>query len=102
MRSSATGCSSAGGNATARAWPVHDSFLSSLMPTRELGCTWQAEALRPDPVMELQHVMGMSGEHARALSWCPGTNEAVFVSNSLVVAQVGVGKQHPLLWPPRG
>jgi WD repeat-containing protein 90 len=68
--------------------PGHVSFadVSPGTAATVLGAK-KACAILPDPVMELQHVMGMSGEHARALAWCPGTAEAVFVSNNMVVAQ---------------
>lgn len=37
--------------------------------------------------MELQHVIGMGGEHARALTWCPSGREVVYVCNHSLVAQ---------------
>ena len=59
--------------------------------------------IRPEPVMQLQHCIGMSGDHARALVWCPGGREVVFVSNNTVIAQVrtavgdgGGGGQSPI------
>lgn len=44
-------------------------------------------ALQPDPICELSAVIGFSGEHARAVVWCPTSNEVVFPSNNVVIAQ---------------
>eukprot|EP00959_Pyramimonas_sp_CCMP1952_P147910 3095419-Pyramimonas_sp.AAC.1 len=50
--------------------------------------------LQPDPICELQAVVGFSGEQPRAVTWCPSGNEVVFPSNNVVIAQV------PLLTTP--
>merc|ERR1712023_189637 len=57
-------------------------FSTTIIPTERNGGTF---TLRPDPIMELEAVVGFRGTYANTLLWSTGGQVCIFPSNTVIV-----------------